>query len=63
MDFTDERDISFDQGKKDHVTTYIRMLAIGMMVLGVVFAVLDRCHLLPPLPAAAATGEAAAAGA
>jgi hypothetical protein len=33
-------------------------LAIGMMVLGALFAVLDRYQLLPPLPAAAVAGSA-----
>ena len=47
------RDIDLDQDQADSVTTWIRMLVIGMMVLGAVFATLDWCDLLPPLPAAA----------
>jgi hypothetical protein len=39
----------------DHVSRMIRILAIGMMVLGAVFAVLDGCELLPlPAPVAVA---------
>ena len=36
----------------DHVSRFIRALAIGMLVLGVVFAALDRYQLLPQLPVA-----------
>jgi hypothetical protein len=39
--------------EQDHVTRFIRALAAGMILLGTVFAVLDWCDLLPPLPAAA----------
>jgi len=49
MGFTDESDIGLDE--IDYVSAWILRLAIGMMVLGVVFAVLDRYELLPqPLP-------------
>ena len=52
MRFTDKCDIGLDE--IDYVSAWILRLAIGMMVLGAVFAALDWCHLLPPLPAAAA---------
>jgi hypothetical protein len=48
MGSTDKRDIG-----RDHVSAWILRLAVGMIVLGLVFAVLDRFELLPPLPAAA----------
>ena len=49
MGFTDQCDTSLDE--IDYVSTWILRLAIGMMVLGVVFAVLDRYEFLPqPLP-------------
>jgi hypothetical protein len=38
----------------DHVSRFIRALAVGMLVLGVVFAALDRYQLLPQLPLAQA---------
>jgi hypothetical protein len=46
------RDIDLDQDQTDSVTTWIRMLVIGMMVLGAVFATLDWYEFLPRLPAA-----------
>ena len=46
------RDIDLDQDQTDSVTTWIRMLVIGMMVLGAVFATLDWYEFLPQLPAA-----------
>jgi hypothetical protein len=52
MQFTGQRVISLDQGETDSVTTWILTLAIGMIVLGAMFAVLDWCDLLPPLLAA-----------
>ena len=52
MEFTD---IGLDE-QTDSVTAWIRMLAIGLVALFVVFAVLDWCHLLPPLPAATIAG-------
>ena len=45
MGFTDQRDTSLDE--IDYVSAWILRLAVGMMVLGVVFAVLDRYELLP----------------
>jgi hypothetical protein len=49
MGFTDQRDTSLDE--IDYVSAWILRLAAGMMVLGLVFAVLDRFELLPqPLP-------------
>jgi hypothetical protein len=46
------RDIDLDQDQTDSVTTWIRLLVIGMMVLGAVFATLDWYEFLPRLPAA-----------
>ncbi len=56
MEFTDEPDIGLNQANTDDVSAWIRMLAIGMIVIFVVFATLDWCDLLPPLPAAAVAG-------
>ena len=53
MEFSDEPDIGQD-GQTDSVTAWIRMLAIGMIVLGMAFAAIDRYQLLPPLPEAVA---------
>jgi hypothetical protein len=51
----DAREVGLDRAETDDVSRWIRMLAIGMMVLGVVFAVLDGCELLPlPGPVAIA---------
>jgi hypothetical protein len=47
---SDKRDSGLDEF--DHVSAWILRLAVGMVVLGAVFAVLDRFDLLP-LPAAA----------
>ena len=58
MEFTDEPDIGLNQANTDEVSAWIRMLAIGMIVIFVVFATLDWCDLLPPLPAAAVAGTA-----
>jgi hypothetical protein len=46
------RDIDLDRDQTDSVTTWIRLLIIGMMVLGAVFATLDWYQFLPQLPAA-----------
>jgi hypothetical protein len=46
MGSTDKRDIGLDEF--DHVSAWILRLAVGMIVLGSVFAVLDWYHLLPP---------------
>lgn len=54
----DVRGVGLDRAETDYVSRWIRMLAIGMMVLGVVFAVLDGCELLP-LPAPAAVADPA----
>jgi hypothetical protein len=48
-----KRDLSSDHAAPDHVSRFIRALAIGMIVLGTVFAVLDWYGLLPQVPAAA----------
>ena len=58
MEFTDEPDIGLNQANTDEVSAWTRMLAIGMIVIFVVFATLDWCDLLPPLPAAAVAGTA-----
>jgi hypothetical protein len=52
----DQRDIGLDE--IDYISAWFLRLAIDMMVLGALFAVLDRYQLLPPLPAA----EVAVAG-
>jgi hypothetical protein len=50
-----EHEVGLDRAETDYVSHWIRMLAIGMMVLGAVFAVLDGCELLPlPGPVAVA---------
>ena len=56
MEFSDEPDIGLD-GPTNSVTAWIRMLAVGMIVLGMAFAALDRYQLLPPLPEAATVGS------
>jgi hypothetical protein len=48
MGITDQRDSGLDE--IDYVSAWIMRLAIGMMVVGVVFAVLDRYELLPHVP-------------
>jgi hypothetical protein len=53
VDLGDRNIISVEHAAPDHVSRFIRALAIGMIVLGTVFAVLDWCDLLPQLPAAA----------
>jgi hypothetical protein len=47
------REIDIERDETDYVSAWILAVAIGMIVLGTVFAVLDRYDLLPPLPAAA----------
>ena len=49
----DDRQIGIERDEMDYVSRWILSLAIGMIVLGTVFAVLDLYDLLPPLPAAA----------
>jgi hypothetical protein len=46
--------IGLERDETDYVSGWILALAIGMIVVGTVFAVLDWCDLLPSLPAAAA---------
>jgi hypothetical protein len=58
-----ERDNDFAHAATEYVSKYIRMLAVGVMVLGVAFAVLDRCQLLPRLPEVAAVATTAAVSA
>jgi hypothetical protein len=48
-----EHKVGIERDEIDRVSGWILSLAIGMIVLGTVFAVLDRYDLLPPLPAAA----------
>jgi hypothetical protein len=55
MEFTDELDIGIERDEMDYVSRWILSFAIGMIVLGTVFAVLDWCDLLP---AAAVAGTA-----
>jgi hypothetical protein len=58
MEFNDGRETGFDQANTDDISVWIRMLAIGMIVIFVVFATLDWYDLLPPLPSATAAGIA-----
>jgi hypothetical protein len=61
MDFAGKHNVGFDRRpNSDPVTAFIRVLAIGMMVLGVAFATLDRYELLPPMPELAAGAAAPA---
>ena len=53
------REIGIERDETDYVSGWILSLAIGMIVLGTVFAVLDWCDLLPPLPAATPVAHAA----
>ena len=55
--------LDFAHAATEYVSKYIRMLAVGVMVLGVAFAVLDRCQLLPRLPEVAAVATTAAVSA
>jgi hypothetical protein len=41
----------------DRVSSFIRALAIGLIVLGAAFGVLDRCHLLLQSPAATSAND------
>ena len=50
----DERRVGPDPAESDYVSRWIRMLAIGMMVLGAVSATLDWFQLLPSIPPTAA---------
>ena len=52
------RSIGIERDETDYVSAWILALAVGMIVLGTVFAVLDRYDLLPALPAAAVAGTA-----
>ena len=53
------REIEIDQDQSDSVTTWILGLAIGMIVLGTAFAVLDWCDFFPHVAAAhVATNQA-----
>jgi hypothetical protein len=57
-----ERDIGFERAGTDYVSRCIRLLAVGMIVLGVVFGVLDEYGLLPQLPAATVAHDSTANG-
>ena len=53
------REIGLEQDRTDSVTTWILGLAIGMIVLGRAFAVLDWCDFFPHIAAAhVATNQA-----
>jgi hypothetical protein len=54
------REIGIERDETDYVSGWILTWAIGMIVLGTAFAVLDWCDLLPPLPAAAVAHATAA---
>jgi hypothetical protein len=49
--------MAFAERDTDHVSKFIRALAIGLMLLG--FAVLDQYQLLPQLPVASAVANPA----
>jgi hypothetical protein len=53
------REIGIERDETDYVSGWLLTLAIGMIVLGTVFAVLDWCDLLPSLPGAAAVATTA----
>jgi hypothetical protein len=57
---SEQRDTDFDNDEVDHVSGWLLKLAIAMMVVGVVFAALDRLHWLPQLPGTAAVAHAPA---
>jgi hypothetical protein len=54
MGSTDRRNIGLDEF--DPVSAWILRLAVGMIVVGSVFAMLDWYHLLPPTAAAVVAG-------
>jgi hypothetical protein len=58
MESTEGSKIGVDHADTDHVSAWLRMLAIGLLVIFVVFTALDWCNLLPPLPAAVVAGTA-----
>jgi len=45
------REIGIERDEMDYVSRWILRLAIGMIVLGTVFAVLDWCDFLPHVAA------------
>jgi hypothetical protein len=58
--FKHGREIGLEQDHTDSVTTWILGLAIGMIVLGTAFAVLDWCDFFPHVAAPhVATNQAA----
>jgi hypothetical protein len=54
MEFTDERDIGIERDETDYETDYVSAwilaLAVGMIVLGTVFAMLDRYQFFDHFP-------------
>jgi len=52
MGFTDQSDSGIDE--IDYVSAWILRLAIGMIVVGAVFATLDWYQLIPSFPVATA---------
>jgi hypothetical protein len=50
MEFTDERDIGIERDETDYVSAWILALAVGMIVLGTLFAVLDRYQFFDHFP-------------
>ena len=55
-----QRGTDFDNDEVDHVSAFLLRLAIGMMVVGVVFATLDWFHWLPQLQGTAVVAHAPA---
>jgi hypothetical protein len=51
--------MDFAERDTDHVSRFIRALAIGLMVLGAMFGVLDQYQLLPQPPVATAVANLA----
>jgi hypothetical protein len=64
MDFSNTfrhgREIGSEQDQTDSATTWILGLAVGMIVLGTVFAVLDWCDFLPHVAAPQQLSQVAA---
>jgi hypothetical protein len=48
-----------EHGDIDRVSRFIRILAIGLAVIGIAFTALDRLELLPPVAVAGAPGAGA----
>jgi hypothetical protein len=58
MEFANRKRFS----ERDRVSRFIHALAVGMMVLAVIFVVLDEYGLLPQLPPATVAHDSTANG-